>query len=52
MFGFDVVGFCWHVTDTAKRVLPCMAQTACVGYGIILVVKFVLFLLGWGRRHG
>lgn len=39
-------------SDTYKFILPDMAYIACVGYGIILVAKFVLFLLGWRRKNG
>jgi len=49
----------WSIIDifscaltTYKYIIPEMAQIACVGYGIILVIKFVLFLLGWRNRNG
>ena len=49
----------WSVIDifliastTYKPIIRDMAQIACVGYGIILAIKFILFLLGWRKRNG
>ncbi len=47
----DWYGFFWGLYDTARNVLPYMAQTACIGYGIVLVLKFVWRLLIWRGSH-
>jgi|GEM_PF-3891487 len=39
-------------SETYKHIIPEMAQVACIGYGIVLVAKFILFLFGWRRRYG
>ena len=48
----DWYGVFWWVKHVARDIVPYFAQTACVGYSIILAIKFVLFLLGWGKRNG
>lgn len=47
----DWYGFFWDLYDTAREVLPYMAKTACIGYGIVLVIKCVWRLLILGGGH-
>ena len=48
----DWYGFSLWIEHVARDIVPYFAQTACIGYGIILAIKFVLFLLGWRKRNG
>jgi len=48
----DWYGFFLWANHAARDIVPYFAETACVGYSIILAIKLVLFLLGWGKRNG
>lgn len=47
----DWYGFFGGLYDTARCVLSAMSETACIGYGIVLVIKFAWRLLIWRGEH-